>query len=79
MKNCIYQKSFQKWGVGGMYSLSLILPSGSAPGHKLEKPSKEPSVFQAFGTINFVFFYKKSKIKRGGMAQCLPPHKYVPD
>ena len=32
-------------------------PAGSAPGHKLPKPSKESGIFQSLGTINFVLFY----------------------
>ena len=35
----------------------LILPPRSAPGHKLQKPSKESGIFQSLGTINFVLFY----------------------
>ena len=31
-------------------------PSGSAPGHKLQKPN-ESGIFQSLGTISFVFFY----------------------
>ena len=30
---------------------------GFAPGHKLQKPSKESGIFQSLGTINFVLFY----------------------
>ena len=32
-------------------------PSGSAPGHKLQKSSKESGIFQSLGTINFVILY----------------------
>ena len=32
-------------------------PLGSVPGHKLRKPSKESSIFQSLGIINFVRFY----------------------
>ena len=32
-------------------------PHGSAPGHKVQKPSKESSIFQSLGTISFVLFY----------------------
>ena len=31
-------------------------PPGSAPGHKLQKPSKESGIFQSLGTINFVLY-----------------------
>ena len=39
-------------------------PPGSAPGHKLQKPSKESGIFQSLGTINFVLFLLKSRVKR---------------
>ena len=42
------------WGEDGYFS---SYPAGSAPGHKLRKPSKESSIFQSLGTINFVLFY----------------------
>ena len=32
-------------------------PPESAPGHKLQKPSKESGIFQSLGTINFVLSY----------------------
>ena len=32
-------------------------PPESAPGIKLQKPSKESGIFQSFGTITFVLFY----------------------
>ena len=35
---------------------SSYLP-GSAPGHKLQEPSKEFGIFQSLGTINCVLFY----------------------
>ena len=48
----------------------LILPPVSAPGHKLQKPSKESGIFQSLGTINFVLFTKRQSQKgEGGMAQ----------
>ena len=45
-------------------SIPLILPPRSAPGHKLQKPSKESGMFQLRGTINFVDFLLKDKVKR---------------
>ena len=42
-KNCIHQKHFLKWLVGGC--IPLILLPASAPGHKLKKPSKESGIF----------------------------------
>ena len=34
-------------------------PPGSAPGHKLQKPSNtgKSGIFQSLGTINFLLFY----------------------
>ena len=37
------------------YPSSYLL--GSAPGHKLQKPSKESGKFHSLGTIDFVIFY----------------------
>ena len=37
--------------------MTLILSSGSAPGHELQKPSKESGIFSIFGTISFVLVY----------------------
>ena len=51
--------------------------TGSAPGHKLQKPSKESGIFQSLGTISFVLFYLKAESKGGGMA--LYPLKYAPE
>ena len=48
-------KAFLKMAGGKMrtpHPTSLV----SAPGHKLQKPSKESDIFQSFGTINFVLF-----------------------
>ena len=44
---------------------SSSYPPGSAPGHKLQKPSKESGMFHSLGTINFVLFLLKSRVKRG--------------
>ena len=35
----------------------LSYPPGSAPGRKLQKPSKESGIFQSLGTISFVLFH----------------------
>ena len=32
-------------------------PPGSTSGHKLQKPSKESSIFQSLGAISFVLFF----------------------
>ena len=42
-----------------------MLPRGSVPGHKLQKPSKESGIFQSlFGTINFVLFTRRQSPKQ---------------
>ena len=48
----LHEKHFRKWLVEG-----YAYPPGFAPGHKLQKLSKESSTFQSLGTINFVIFY----------------------
>ena len=63
MKNCIHQKLFSKWLVGGC--IPLILTLGFATGHKLQKPSKESGMFQSLGTISFVLFLLKGRVKKG--------------
>ena len=60
-----------KWLVEDAYTSSYS--SGSAPGHKLQKPLKEYGIFQSLSTISFVLFCKKAESKGGGMAQCPPP------
>ena len=51
---------------GRMHScIPLILPCESAPGYKLQKPSKKSGIFQSLGTINFVRLYKKRQSKKG--------------
>ena len=47
-------------------------PPGSAPGHKLQKPSNESGIFQYLRTINFVLIYQKAKSKRGGGHGTMP-------
>ena len=74
-KTCIHQKHFWKWLVGGC--IPFILPPGSAPGHRLYKPSKESSIIQSLGTVNFVLFYWKTKWK-GERAWPNAPPKYAP-
>ena len=62
-KNCIHQKLFWKWLMGGC--IPLILTLGLATGHKLQKPSKESGIFQSLGTISFVLFLLKGRVKKG--------------
>ena len=45
--------------------MPLILTLGLATGHKLQKPSKESDMFQSLGTISFVLFLLKGKVKKG--------------
>ena len=42
---------------GGRMHTSQILLFSSAPGHKLQKPSKESGLFQSLDTISFGLFY----------------------
>ena len=76
-KNCMHQKHFWKWLVGGYH---LSYPPGSAPGHKLQKPLKESGMFQSHGTIGFVRFHWKAESNGEANAQCPPPPlcKYAP-
>ena len=53
------------------------MPLILAPGHKLQKPSKESGLFQSLGTINFVLFLLKGGVKRGGGQGTMPPPKYA--
>ena len=46
--------------------IPLILPPGSVPGHKLQKPSKESGLFLSLSTINFVLL--NGRVEREAMA-----------
>ena len=48
------------------YPSSYPPPFRSAPGPKLQTLSKESGIFQSHGTINFVVFLLKDKVKRRG-------------
>ena len=68
MENCItYTKSIVEngWWEDACSSSYHPIPHVSAPGHKLQKPSKESGIFQSLGTINFVLFTKRQN-QRGG-------------
>ena len=41
-------------------SYPRMYSSYPAPGHKLQKPSKESGLLQSLGTINFFLFYEKA-------------------
>ena len=43
-------------------------PSGFAPGHKLQKPSKKSGIVQSLGTISIISVYWKAELKRRGGA-----------
>ena len=54
----------------------LILPPGSAPGHKLQKPSKESGVFSHLALLILFFFTKRqSQRGEGGMAPAVKSKK----
>ena len=57
-----------------MHTPHPALPSRLAPCHKLQKPSKDASVFQSFGTICSSLL--KGKVNRGGAMANAPP-KYA--
>ena len=48
-------KTFLKMAGGRMHT-PYPPPPGSAPGHKLQKSSKETGIFQSLGIISFVLF-----------------------
>ena len=58
--------------------MPLILTLGLATGHKLQKPSKESGMFQSLGTISFVLFLLKSRVKKGEGWHNGPPSEYAP-
>ena len=57
---------------GCVYWEEDAYPSESAPGHKLQKPSKEFGIFQSLGAISFVFFTKRHS-QKGGHSVMLTP------
>ena len=73
MENLYTSKTFLKMTDGRMH----ILPPGSAPGHKLQKPSKESSIFHSLGTL-ILFFFTKKQSQKGGMTQYSSPPKHTP-
>ena len=50
----------------------------SAPGQKLQKPSKESGIFQSLCSIDFVLFTKRQIQKGGGGHGPMPTPKYAP-
>ena len=61
----VYKNIFQNGWWEEAYPSSY--PPGSAPGRKLQKPSKEYGIFQSLGTISFVNFLLKDRVKRKGL------------
>ena len=63
--------------------MPLILILGLATDHKLQKPSKESGMFQSLGTISFVLFLLKGKVKKGKgwhngpLSEYAPGHKQI--
>ena len=57
MEKLYTSKTFSKMAGRRKHRLLLILPSGSAPGLKLQKPSNKSGIFQSLDTINFVICY----------------------
>ena len=78
MEKLYTSEAFFKKDGRRMHSLPFILPRGPAPGHKLQKPSKESSIFQSLGIISFFFFLLKCRVKKGGAWHKAPPPKYAP-
>ena len=76
MEKLYTSKTFLKMTGGRMYTPHPT-PFGSAPGHKLQKPSKESGMFQSLGTISFVLFLLKARVKKRGHGT-MAPSKYAP-
>ena len=68
MEKLYASKTFWKRAGRKMHTPQWPHPTslGSAPGHKLQKPSKESGMFQSLGTISYVLFLLKGTVKRGG-------------
>ena len=47
--------------------------SGFAPGHKLQKPSKESDIFQSLVAPSVLFFFTKRQNQKGGHITMAPP------
>ena len=61
-----YIKNILKMARGWMHTPHLIpVDPPLANGHKLQKPLKESGIYQSFGTISFVGFLLKGRVKRG--------------
>ena len=64
MEKLYTSKTFSKMAGGRMHTTHPTPPE-SAPGHTLQKPSKESGTFQSLGTISCSCLLK-DKVKRGG-------------
>ena len=78
MEKLYASKVFLKMAGGKNDAYYSSYPPESAPGHKLQKPSKESGIVQSLGTTDLVLFTKKQSQKGKGMAQYYPPPKYAP-
>ena len=70
----VYIRNISKTADGRRHTPHPI-PPRSAPGHKLQKLSKESGIFQSHGTIYFVNFLQSQEERTGGggrMAQRPP-------
>ena len=78
MEKLLTSKTFLKMAGGRMHTPHPT-PLDPPPGHKLQKPSKKSGIFQSLGTIIFVLFLLKSRVKRGGGGHgTMAPPKYAP-
>ena len=78
MENCITCiKSIVENGWWRMRAPHPTPPPVSAPGHKLQKPSKESGIFHSLGTINFVLFTKRQNQRGGGHGPIA--HRHISD
>ena len=66
----IYEKIFSSKTVSenGWWEDAYLssYPPEPAPGHKLQKPSKESGIFQSLGTISFILVSERQSRKGGG-------------
>ena len=59
---------------------SSSYPSEFAPGHKLQRPSKESGIFQTLAPLVLFLFAKRQSQKGGGRAwHNSPATKYAPE
>ena len=76
-ENLYTSKTILKMAGGRMHTHHPT--SVSAPGQKLQKPSKGSGSFQSLATIYFVLFTKRQSQKGGGHGPMSPSPKYASD